>query len=414
MDWVEGNWKKALGYTFGVEMLNRGWFALNFQREEELRWVLNKSWHLDHSPVLLKQWHPLFDASRERVDVIPIWVRMPALPLHFWELYHFKRIGDILGSFLEADFTYLETHERKVARILVNINIREGLAEYINLEWGPIIHPQLLDYENVPFRCRRCHAYGHPVSECSKPAWTPNGGRNAKVKECSAVSKEKGPPSSDSSQAASDDLGSESSNDAPSQVGLVIEEISEALVELHLVLSREDAPRGPPIPGISSFTIPPSVNFFMNFATFLGHDWVEGLRNLYISGLSGPPSFFPLGPSELAPGPSTDSLALTKDPSQVPFLPEDSVFLEPDPGDPLEEGYLSPTESMDSGYFLHSCKKPSSAGLGKSHSPVRKGRGRKSNFHKAQSRAKVDLLEGKQLSIEKALRAGNAKKKGRK
>lgn len=38
----------------------------------------------------------------------------------------------------------------------------------------------------------------------------------------------------------------------------------------------------------------------------------------------------------------------------------------------------------------------------------------KSNLHKAQSRAKVDLLEGKQLSIEKALRAVNARNKGRK
>ena len=90
------------------------------------------------------------------------------------------------------------------------------------------------------------------------------------------------------------------------------------------------------------------------------------------------------------------------------------VSVDPDPGDTQEEDYLSPIESQDSGYFLRSCKKASSAGLGKASSPARKGRGRKSKLYKAQSRSKVDLLEGKQLSIEKELRAMNARKKGRK
>ena len=120
-DWAAVSWGDQLGYVPVVEMLNRGWFAINLAKEEDLRWIQNKSWHINHSHVLLKPWHPLFDASKERVDVIPIWVRMPALPLHFWDLYHFKRIGDILGTFLEADLSYLETNEKNVSRILVNI-----------------------------------------------------------------------------------------------------------------------------------------------------------------------------------------------------------------------------------------------------------------------------------------------------
>ena len=104
-------------------------------------------------------------------------MRFAALPLHFWDLYHFKQIGDILGTFLEADFSYLETLEKKVARILVNLNLRDGLAESINLDWGPVIISQILDYENVPFGCRRCHAYGHPISECSLLAHQHNGNR---------------------------------------------------------------------------------------------------------------------------------------------------------------------------------------------------------------------------------------------
>jgi len=32
-------------------------------------------------------------------------------------------------------------------------------------EWGPVT--QTLDYEGIPFKCHRCHAYGHVVANCS-------------------------------------------------------------------------------------------------------------------------------------------------------------------------------------------------------------------------------------------------------
>ena len=83
VDWVDENWREILGYAPVVDMLLRGWFAVVVNSEEDMRRILNKNWHLNHSPVLLKPWHPLFDASRERIDKIPIWVRLPGLPLHF-------------------------------------------------------------------------------------------------------------------------------------------------------------------------------------------------------------------------------------------------------------------------------------------------------------------------------------------
>ena len=89
VEWVDENWREILGYTPEVDMLLRGWFAVVVKTEDDMRLILNKNWHLNHSPVLLKPWHPLFDASRERFDKIPIWVRLPGLPLHFWDPIHF-------------------------------------------------------------------------------------------------------------------------------------------------------------------------------------------------------------------------------------------------------------------------------------------------------------------------------------
>lgn len=47
------------------------------------------------------------------------------------------------------------------ACILVHLDTREGLVESLKLQWQGIIRLQKLDYEGVPFRCRRCHEVGN-------------------------------------------------------------------------------------------------------------------------------------------------------------------------------------------------------------------------------------------------------------
>jgi hypothetical protein len=172
VDWMHNAWKEHLGYVPEIVELNRNWFAFTFLQPEHSKWALGKPWSVNNSPLLLKPWSPLFDANKERMDIIPVWVRLPTLPLHFWSFEHFKLIGNYLGDFLDADMTFEETKQRKVARVLVNLNIREGLGEEVDLSWGSFTHTQRLDYENVPFRCRRCHQYRHLIKNCSMPVRT--------------------------------------------------------------------------------------------------------------------------------------------------------------------------------------------------------------------------------------------------
>jgi len=46
------------------------------------------------------------------------------------------------------------------------MNIAEPLPEMIELEYAGQVWQQLLDYEHIPFRCRRCHEYGHLYKSC--------------------------------------------------------------------------------------------------------------------------------------------------------------------------------------------------------------------------------------------------------
>ena len=43
-----------------------------------------------------------------------------------------------------------------------------GIQEAINLTVADWYHVQELDYEQLPFKCRHCHGYGHFVRHCKK------------------------------------------------------------------------------------------------------------------------------------------------------------------------------------------------------------------------------------------------------
>jgi len=62
-------------------------------------------------------------------------VRAPGLPSFLWVESVFNAIGNRLGTFLEVDMSLLQTQNKDMARILVSLNPRGGLAEKINLQY---------------------------------------------------------------------------------------------------------------------------------------------------------------------------------------------------------------------------------------------------------------------------------------
>jgi hypothetical protein len=53
-----------------------------------------------------------------------------------------------------------------MAHILVLINLQKGLYQELLIESTAGDFVQTLDYEGIPFRCHRCHVYGHDVENC--------------------------------------------------------------------------------------------------------------------------------------------------------------------------------------------------------------------------------------------------------
>ena len=93
-----------------------------------------------------------------------VWVRLPHLPLHFWNDEALQSIENSLGR-------YIDKAEPKgplfaCARIYVEVDLEKGLPEGVDLLMDGWEFYQKVDYEQLPFKCRKCHEYGHFVKNC--------------------------------------------------------------------------------------------------------------------------------------------------------------------------------------------------------------------------------------------------------
>ena len=140
-----------------ITQLAKGWFDFHFECKKDVDYVLGKIWNYGTTPFQLKRWTPLFHADTQRIDTIPVWVRLLGLPWEFWNPASLDDIGWALGTFIEAGLSYQQTRIRKVARILVSLNIRTSCQDHISLICETKTRKQLLDYEGIPFQCHKCH-----------------------------------------------------------------------------------------------------------------------------------------------------------------------------------------------------------------------------------------------------------------
>jgi len=92
----------------------------------------------------LNKWMPDFDPSVDVPTAIPVWVRLPNLPVHCWNWESLKHIGNTLGKFIDRENN---KDQYDYARICIEFDLEVGLPEAIKIRVGSWTHLQKLDYE---------------------------------------------------------------------------------------------------------------------------------------------------------------------------------------------------------------------------------------------------------------------------
>jgi hypothetical protein len=65
-------------------------------------------------------------------------VLLPGLPLQLWNKRALEALGNDLGRFIAVDEQALKSPDKRLCKVLVEINLHAGLSETIEIEWRVI------------------------------------------------------------------------------------------------------------------------------------------------------------------------------------------------------------------------------------------------------------------------------------
>ncbi|KAG4969263.1 hypothetical protein JHK82_034972 [Glycine max] len=144
-----------------------GYFLLRFMNREDKETVMMRGpYTIRNMPIILKEWTPDFNLSKDLEKTMPIWVKLPQLPLCLWGLKSLNKIGSAIGNPLMTDECIAQKLRVSYARILVEVDITQKLVEEITISdrtGGKI--KQIVEYEWKPEFCEKCQKAGH---QCGK------------------------------------------------------------------------------------------------------------------------------------------------------------------------------------------------------------------------------------------------------
>lgn len=157
-NWIYTQWTT----NCQILLCSKGFFVVQFESKEDYQRIIEQGpWFWGRAGLFLTPWFPEFDANSMVVTKMPVWVRLPNLPLPFWHHQVLEDIGNLLGKFIKSDSDLNEQGLFTYARICVEIDLSKGLPDRVQLLYEKHKWIQALDYENTAFRCRFCHLTGH-------------------------------------------------------------------------------------------------------------------------------------------------------------------------------------------------------------------------------------------------------------
>ncbi|KAH0438322.1 hypothetical protein IEQ34_026108 [Dendrobium chrysotoxum] len=173
---------KRIAFPFLLSELRRLWFQFGefqtvttgprsflciFRSSEARDAVLQGGpWSVAGSLLGLDRWSPQYSPSSLRGFHSAVWVRLPQLPLLYWDLTNLTCMANIIGEPLWMDEHTSSWGRSSFARICVRLDLSKPLRPgfWINGVTGRFY--QRIEYEGLSNFCFRCGLVDHSVAAC--------------------------------------------------------------------------------------------------------------------------------------------------------------------------------------------------------------------------------------------------------
>ena len=142
----------------------RGFFLIRFSSTDDYDKVLcGGPWFIGGHFPTIKPWEPYFKASKAKLTLVVVWVRLPKLPIEFYVTSMLKEIGSVIGPVLRID-SYIASETRGgYVRLFVQIDLEKLLINSIRV--GRLVQRVL--YEDISSLCFCCGRIRHKQENCS-------------------------------------------------------------------------------------------------------------------------------------------------------------------------------------------------------------------------------------------------------
>lgn len=158
---VSKNWNMK-GDLRITQLLN-DYFMILFEYEIDKYQVFQEgSWFNGRVGLFVKTWYTSFKTNEEIPSLALFWVRLAKLPLEHQNDDVFEALGNLISMLLGAYDKIRESKNVAFSRICVKLYLNSPLLAIIQIDLPNegITWVQIMNYENVPFRCIIFSTYG--------------------------------------------------------------------------------------------------------------------------------------------------------------------------------------------------------------------------------------------------------------
>ncbi|CAN1126822.1 hypothetical protein LINPERHAP2_LOCUS3658 [Linum perenne] len=145
-----------------VSDLANNFFLARFSETADYdRAVTGGPWKIYDYYISVARWSPAFNEN-EPIKKIMTWVRLPKLPIQYFNNLAVTRIGDYIGKTIRLDLATSEGARGRYARVCVELDLSKPLLGKYMLEDRVL----LVEYENIVNFCFGCGKYGCKTESC--------------------------------------------------------------------------------------------------------------------------------------------------------------------------------------------------------------------------------------------------------
>ena len=114
-------------------------------------------WFVGQHFLAIRQWEPEFKASQATCSSVSVWMRLPELPIEFYDPVMLKKVGSTIGPVSRIDAHTVNGARGRFARICVQITIDKPLINSIKIR--KMVQP--VQYEGIHMLCFACGRISH-------------------------------------------------------------------------------------------------------------------------------------------------------------------------------------------------------------------------------------------------------------